>query len=456
MVVDDYIWEKALTRFGIRISASILLAPAQQSELGKSLAQFSLSQGYQNLILCHDSTIEAFKLANSLRPILSNSGANVCMLHELCVSEAAFFTRKRDTLAVYITGSHEAPSACGVKLFASGSQVLGTNLDPLRRFLTNISKNAEFGTSDYFDVLQRFVKKIPGLTKRRVAVSNSSSAGGKALCRVLSDLGHSILELGLLPSKLSDSWGEKYASTWVASQATELTEALQQEKAEIGFVVDEDGDRIVLATPQYGLIPCDEMGAALVKILKQSSIKLDRVVCDFRASPGTRNFIRRQGTQLLISEIGRDAVANCMRGAACNFGFEISGHFFFRISGVIVVDSILAASILASASNLIYHIPAIRASSPLYWRAGEFRIEVQDVQPEKLALDAVIQVPDRKKLKLTHFDSGVICTIPSKAQLAIRISHNSRELSLTVWTIHERLSTQLVDSIKKLVSHTEG
>jgi len=399
VAVNNNIWEKAFTRFGIRTSASILLVPEQQSELGKSLAKFSLWQGYQDLILCHDSTIEAFDLANNLRPILSDSGASVVTLHELCASEAAFFTRKHNVLVVYITGSHEAPTACGVKLFANGSQIVGTDLNPLHRFLTGISVNPEFEPSDYFSVVQRFVKKLPRLTKRRVAVSNSSSAGGRALCRVLSDLGHSILELGRpLPSKSSDSWEEKYASTWSISQVTELTEALQQGKADIGFVVDEDGDRIVLAMPQYGLIPCDEMGAALVKTLKQSKIKLDRVVCDFRTSPSTQNFIRRQGTQLLISEIGRDAVVNCMMGASCDFGFEISGHFFFRISGTIAVDSILAAGILASTSNLINYIPSIRASSPLCSRAGEYRIEVQDVQPEKLALDAVIQVLDRKKL----------------------------------------------------------
>ncbi|MEM2115707.1 MAG: hypothetical protein QW524_01940 [Candidatus Woesearchaeota archaeon] len=105
------------------------------------------------------------------------------------------------------------------------------------------------------------------------------------------------------------------------SQVVELCKSLNK----IGIAFDGDCDRIRVVTESGYVVPNDLITAL---ILKYKPIK--KCVITLNTSDIVREIAKERGITLYETRVGRNFVREFMEKEDCDFGSEVSGHFFFK------------------------------------------------------------------------------------------------------------------------------
>ena len=111
-----------------------------------------------------------------------------------------------------------------------------------------------------------------------------------------------------------------------SAQAKAREEVLKT-KAEVAFIFDPDGDRLVVLDEKGEAARAD----AILWLLASNFAKPgDTLVADLRASRALKDEAEDKGMRLLKSRVGRSFIQELMREEDALLGGELSGHFFFK------------------------------------------------------------------------------------------------------------------------------
>ncbi len=177
-------------------------------------------------------------------------------------------------------------------------------------------------------VLAIIDRKVITAKKYKVALDSVNGAGGRVAKKMLT-------ELGCIVSAINDEPTGLFAHTPepLAENVTELCKVVKAEKADLGFALDPDGDRLAIVDENGNYIGEEYTLALAAKYI--FSKKTGKAATNLSTSRMIDDIANKAGCQVIRTPVGEANVANAMLRHNCIIGGEGNGGVIdLRVSPV--------------------------------------------------------------------------------------------------------------------------
>ncbi|MDR0468191.1 MAG: phosphoglucosamine mutase, partial [Campylobacteraceae bacterium] len=293
------------------------------------------------ILVGKDTRRSGYMIENAIVSGLTAIGYNVIQIGPMPTPAVAFLTEDmRCDAGIMISASHNPYYDNGIKFFDhSGFKLDKKDEQEIEDIYFNdelIKQNQkiclEVGTSKRIDdVIGRYIVHIKNsfpkeltLHKTKVVLDVANGAAYKVAPTIFEELGAKIVVINDEPN------GENINLNSGALHPQNLSKAVIENKADIGFAFDGDADRLVVVDEKGKVINGDELIGALANHLKkQNKLKEDCVVVTLMSNQGLEDFLNSQDIAVKRCSVGDKYVLEELKKCGSNFGGEESGHIIF-------------------------------------------------------------------------------------------------------------------------------
>lgn len=292
---------------------------------------------------------------------------------------------------VMITASHNPYNFNGFKLGIGFSLTTGPEEVQEIREITekeNYFKSDEAGsvikkdiTEDYYnDVLKRIKLK----KKFKVVIDSRHGTTGiyapeifkRAGCEVI---GKNLEIDGNFPDGTPDPTDEKFM--------TQLGKIVLEEKADLGFAFDGDGDRIGVVDEKGRILWNDVLVAIFAKEILERFPE-SKIIYNTLCSQVVKEVVKQCGGVPIIWRTGHSFIKKKIAEEGAAFGGELSGHFFFNDNAYGHDDGSYASlRVLEYLSDKNLSLSQLYESFPVFVSSPEIKIGCPDDKKEDVIKD---------------------------------------------------------------------
>lgn len=289
---------------------------------------------------------------------------------------------------VVITASHNPHNYNGFKLGRGYSKTTEQDeIQEIRKITENDAyfESPEKGSTESRDVTENYIadilKRVRFKKKFKVVIDSRHGVTGLFIPEVLRRTGCEVIVKnqepdGRFPAGTPDPTGEKIMK--------ELAEVVLQEKADIGFSFDGDGDRIGTVDSKGRILWND----VLVAIFAQEILGRfpgSKIVYNNLCSQIVREVIKQSGGVPVIWRTGHGFIRSKIAAENAPFGGELSGHFFFADNAYGYDDGCFAAMrLLEYLSEKNMSLSDLYDTFPVYISSPEIKIGCPDDKKEEV------------------------------------------------------------------------
>lgn len=296
----------------------------------------------RKILVGKDTRRSGYMIENAIVSGLTAVGYDVVQVGPMPTPAIAFLTQNmRCDAGIMISASHNDFEDNGIKFFdAKGdklSEAVEAQIEAIIHNLDNI-KNANatghgIGMSKRIDdVIGRYIVQLknsfPGdlsLQGMRIVLDTANGAGYKVGPTVLEELGAEVIVLHNKPDgfNINENCG--------ALHPRDMQDAVRKYRADIGFALDGDADRLVVVDEKGDVIDGDQLLGALGLYLHESGqLKGNGIVATVMSNQALEDAITARGLKLWRSNVGDKYVLDIMQKEGINFGGEQSGHIILH------------------------------------------------------------------------------------------------------------------------------
>ncbi|QQS12295.1 MAG: phosphoglucosamine mutase [Rhodospirillales bacterium] len=321
-------------------------------------ARFERGDHRHLVVIGKDTRLSGYMIEQAMTAGFLSIGMDVQLLGPVPTPAVGHLTRSmRADLGVMISASHNPFHDNGVKFFgpdgfklsdeieAEIEALMATDLTPRRaesRALGRARRIDDAG-GRYIEAVKATFPRTSTLEGLKIAVDCANGAAYRVAPRVLSELGATVIELGVSPD------GFNINRDCGSTHPEGLAETVQERGADVGLALDGDADRLVLVDERGEVIDGDQIMAAIAESwAADGRLRGGGVVATAMSNLGLERFLASRGITLERTAIGDRYVLERMREGGFNLGGEQSGHLImtdFATTG----DGLMAAlQVLAS------------------------------------------------------------------------------------------------------------
>ena len=308
------------------------------TNLGKGLGTQIISHTKKNnprVIVGHDYRSYSEKIKKALTEGLISAGCNVEDLG-LSLSPMVYFAQfnlNSDAIAM-VTASHNENGWTGVKM---GIQKGLTHGPEEMANLKDITLNKEFlngsgslkKIDNFKDVyIQDLIKKNKVNKKIKAVVACGNGTAGIFAPEILKGIGCEVIEIDC---NLDWSFPKYNPNPESLEMLHAIAKAVKDNKADIGFGFDGDGDRCGVIDEQGNEIFSDKIGLLIARNLSNKH-KDSTFVVDVKSTGLFKNdkILKQNGCETIYWKTGHSHIKRKVNKEKALAGFEKSGHFFFN------------------------------------------------------------------------------------------------------------------------------
>ncbi|MDR2904756.1 MAG: phosphoglucosamine mutase [Helicobacteraceae bacterium] len=302
----------------------------------------SKSRSRTNKILVgKDTRRSGYMIENALVSGLTAVGYNAVQIGPMPTPAIAFLTADmRCDAGIMISASHNPFEDNGIKFFdADGNKLSGDQEAAIEEIFADENAirmaqktGAEIGSSKRIDdVIGRYIAHIKNsfpkeltLAGARVVIDAANGAAYKVAPIIFEELGAELVVIGDEPNgvNINDECGAVHPARLIAE--------VKRLRADIGFALDGDADRLVVVDERGESVDGDKLMGALAIALKNSGgLKGGKMAATVMSNGALEEFLAANGVGLLRSDVGDKNVLEVMQKNSLNFGGEQSGHIIF-------------------------------------------------------------------------------------------------------------------------------
>lgn len=335
-----------------------IINPEFVMKLGWAAGKVLAGQGTNKVLIGKDTRISGYMLESALEAGLSAAGINIGLLGPMPTPAIAYLTKTfRSEAGIVISASHNPYYDNGIKFFSADGMKLDDAIEIAIE--EQMEKPMECVASDKLgkavrigDAAGRYIEFCKGnfpsalsLKGLKIVVDCAHGATYHIAPNVLSELGAEVIEIGTEPDGLNIN--RKVGATSMKA----VTESVIKNKADLGFALDGDGDRLMLVDHKGNVIDGDQ----IVYIIARDALKGGRlqggVVGTVMSNLGLEVALGTLGVPFLRSKVGDRHVMELLKKKGWSIGGEGSGHVL-NLDAASTGDGIVAGlQVLAAMLN---------------------------------------------------------------------------------------------------------
>ena len=347
---------------------------------------FARTTAVATVAVGHDSRKYSSLLSRHLTRGLMDEGVDVVDTGLVSTPGLHYFQIHRGLeAAVMATASHNPPEYHGFKFFDRDGGCISyeKGLDRLEeriseavgKAVTRGSKKKEDAIGDYIDFLTGSIQ--PGIFPFRLVIDTSNGSAGPVFRQLVKRLD---LTATLLNARPDGRFPCHSFNPLDGDSQIAVSRRILEENADLGAVIDGDGDRILFLDENGEPVESEFFAALLAEELigKHPGAA---VVHDHISSRVLSERVRELGGTPVASKVGYSFVHDAMIRTGAALGSEASGHLYFRVRNGFFTES--------SAYALIRILELLnRRKQPLslllkpfrerYFRVPEINVSVED------------------------------------------------------------------------------
>lgn len=327
---------------GVRGEAGVKLDAFCALKLGIAAGIYYREHSKTNRILVgKDTRRSGYMLENALVSGLTAVGYEVIQIGPMPTPAIAYLTEDmRCDGGIMVSASHNPFMDNGIKFFGrSGYKIDEKGEARIEKIyhdthqLENAQKRGkEVGSSKRIDdVVGRYIVHIKNSFPKdlslhgiRVVIDCANGAAYKVAPTIFSELGAEVFVINDEPNgfNINENCG--------ATQPLMLQEEVRKVRADIGFALDGDADRLVVVDEKGEVVHGDKLIGTLALAAKENkTLKNNTAVATIMSNYALEEFLKEHQIQLIRSNVGDKYVLESMLAQDLNLGGEQSGHIIF-------------------------------------------------------------------------------------------------------------------------------
>ncbi|QCI28125.1 phosphoglucosamine mutase [Caminibacter pacificus] len=322
---------------GVRGKAGEFITPSLAMNLAMAFGEV-IPKKTGKILVGKDTRRSGYMIENAIVSGLTAIGYDVIQIGPMPTPAIAFLTEDmRCDGGIMISASHNPYYDNGIKFFNNEGNKLSQNIEEAieRRYFENnfnLKTGKDIGKSKRIDdVIGRYIVHIKSsfpkhlnLNGVRIVIDTANGAAYKVAPTIFSELGADVITINDNPN------GFNINQNAGAMHPEFLAQKVKEYRADIGFALDGDADRLVVVDENGDLVDGDKLLGALAYYLHQKGkLKNNGIAVTVMSNGALEDFLKKYGIKVYRSKVGDKYVLEVMKEKDLNFGGEQSGHIIF-------------------------------------------------------------------------------------------------------------------------------
>ena len=301
------------------------ITPDFALKLGWAVGRVLAKEGIGNVLIGKDTRISGYMLESALEAGFASAGVAAAFTGPMPTPAIAYLTRTfRADAGVVISASHNPFYDNGIKFFSTEGKKLPDDVEALieaelEKPLVCVESDKLGRASRITDAAGRYIEFCKGSFDREL-VDCANGATYHIAPNVLKELGAHVIKIGCNPNGMNIN--EKCGATDVDA----LIEKVLEEKADLGFALDGDGDRIILVDHNGHKVDGDQIIYIIAREALRKGQLQGGVVGTLMSNMGLEIGLKELGIPFVRAKVGDRYVLEKLIENDWRFGAENSGH----------------------------------------------------------------------------------------------------------------------------------
>ena len=322
---------------GVRGKAGEVITPFLALKLAMAFGN-AIPKKTGKILVGKDTRRSGYMIENAIVSGLTAIGFDVIQIGPMPTPAVAFLTEDmRCDGGIMISASHNPYYDNGIKFFDSEGNKLSNEIEKEieKKYFENdfeLKTGKEIGKSKRIDdVIGRYIVHIKtsfpknlNLSGIRIVIDTANGAAYKVAPTIFSELGADVITINDKPN------GFHINQNAGAMHPEILSQKVKEYRADIGFALDGDADRLVVVDEKGDVVDGDKLIGALAYYLHQKGkLKNQGIAVTVMSNGALEEFLAKFGIKVYRSKVGDKYVLEVMKKYGLNFGGEQSGHIIF-------------------------------------------------------------------------------------------------------------------------------
>ena len=309
------------------------ITPDFALKLGWAAGRVLAKDGVKKVIIGKDTRISGYMLESALEAGFASAGVAAAFTGPMPTPAIAYLTRTfRADAGVVISASHNPFYDNGIKFFSNEGRKLDDAIEleieaQLEKEIDCVESKQLGRASRITDAAGRYIEFCKStfdhdlsLSGLKIVVDCANGATYHIAPKVLRELGAKVIKIGCDPD------GVNINENCGATDVKALTEQVINEKANLGFALDGDGDRIIMVDHKGNKIDGDLIIYIIAReALRQGQLK-GGVVGTLMSNMGLEIALKNLGIPFVRAKVGDRYVLEMLVEKNWRLGAENSGH----------------------------------------------------------------------------------------------------------------------------------
>ncbi|OCG14794.1 phosphoglucosamine mutase [Gilliamella sp. Fer2-1] len=309
------------------------ITPDFALKLGWAAGRVLAKDGVKKVLIGKDTRISGYMLESALEAGFASAGVAAAFTGPMPTPAIAYLTRTfRADAGVVISASHNPFYDNGIKFFSAEGKKLDDAIEleieaELEKEIDCVESKQLGRASRITDAAGRYIEFCKStfdhdlsLATLKIVVDCANGATYHIAPKVLRELGAKVIKIGCEPD------GVNINENCGATDVKALAKCVIDEKADLGFALDGDGDRIIMVDHKGRKIDGDQIIYIIAReALRQGQLK-GGVVGTLMSNMGLEIALKNLGISFVRAKVGDRYVLEKLVEKNWRLGAENSGH----------------------------------------------------------------------------------------------------------------------------------
>ena len=312
--------------------------------LGMALGDYFRDGEHKHrVVIGKDTRLSGYMIEQAVTAGLLSMGMDVFLLGPIPTPGVSLVTKSmRADIGIMITASHNKFHDNGLKIFDKFGNKLSDKVEMEIENLMNKeiekklaepeligrAKRLEDANARYIEFVKNTFPKRKSLEGLKVVIDCANGASYISAPTILYELGAEVVKIGVNPD------GFNINKECGSTDTSMLVHTVLKEKADIGFALDGDGDRLIVCDENGKIVDGDQiLGLLALSMKAENNLREDTVVATDMSNLGLEKKLNEHSIKLLRTSVGDRYIKEEIIKNNLSLGGEQSGHIIMKDYG---------------------------------------------------------------------------------------------------------------------------